>query len=291
MPTFFSIVIPTYNLGHLIGRAIGSVLKQPLGDFELIVVDDGSKDNTRLEVEKFQDSRIRYVFQENKGVCGARNHGARLASGKFLVFLDADDWLKEDTLNVFFSGIRPDTNIVLGSIYWFNATGILKRLISPNIKEGKFNQGLPGSFAIDSALFSKMGGYDENLFYSENSDLFLRLRLANKMLPERVVLKPEGGVCKPLENSRDRRKRYSEKKYRSVKYFLEKHETFFKSSTRDFVNFKRMHAMSALQNNNYPDAIARLREIAHRMPYSMKARLHYYFVLVFPRLARLYYGR
>jgi glycosyltransferase involved in cell wall biosynthesis len=85
-----SVVIPTYNRAHLIGRAIESVLDQTYQPVEVIVVDDGSSDNTREVVERY-DPRVRYIRQANAGAATARNTGLRVARGEFLALLDSDD--------------------------------------------------------------------------------------------------------------------------------------------------------------------------------------------------------
>ena len=94
-----SVIIPTYNRAHLISRAIKSVLNQTYQDFEVIVVDDGSTDNTEEVIKEFQkkDERIKYVRHEkNKGGSAARNTGIKAAKGKYIAFLDSDDeWLPE----------------------------------------------------------------------------------------------------------------------------------------------------------------------------------------------------
>jgi glycosyltransferase involved in cell wall biosynthesis len=88
-----SVIIPTYNRARYISRAIESVLAQTYRDFDVIVVDDGSSDDTRHVLEAFGD-RIRYVFQENAGPGAARNCGIRLSTGAHLAFLDSDDvWM------------------------------------------------------------------------------------------------------------------------------------------------------------------------------------------------------
>ncbi len=87
-----SVVIPTYNRAHVLGRALKSVLAQTFDDFEVLVVDDGSTDDTEDLVTAFGDSRIRYLAQsENRGVGAARNRGLREARGEFVAFLDSDD--------------------------------------------------------------------------------------------------------------------------------------------------------------------------------------------------------
>lgn len=92
-----SVIIPTYNRAHIIGRTVGSVLNQTYGNFEIIVIDDGSTDQTRDAVMRFNDRRIRYVQQEYAGLPAiCRNRGLRLAGGEYVAFLDSDDlWLPQ----------------------------------------------------------------------------------------------------------------------------------------------------------------------------------------------------
>lgn len=89
-----SVIIPTYNCGAFIAKAIESVLAQTMQDFEVIVVDDGSTDNTREILAPYMGwSQFRYVYQKNAGQSAARNHAAQLSEAEYLAFLDADDTL------------------------------------------------------------------------------------------------------------------------------------------------------------------------------------------------------
>ena len=93
-----SIVIPLYNKEKQIANTLQSVFKQTFQDFEIVVVDDGSTDNSVEEVEKFDDSRIRLIYQTNAGVSAARNRGIEEARGELIAFLDADDEWKPEYL-------------------------------------------------------------------------------------------------------------------------------------------------------------------------------------------------
>ena len=91
-----SVIIPTYNRGYIVREAIDSVLSQTVRDIELLVVDDGSTDNTRQIVEEVNDARVKYFYKENGGVSSARNAGISYAEGTYVAFLDSDDlWPKE----------------------------------------------------------------------------------------------------------------------------------------------------------------------------------------------------
>lgn len=95
---FFSIVLPTYNRAALLPRSIGSVIKQAFKDWEMIIVDDGSMDNTQEVVASFNDARITYVYQENAERSTARNMGISHSSGEWICFLDSDDEYQPDHL-------------------------------------------------------------------------------------------------------------------------------------------------------------------------------------------------
>ncbi len=93
MNPVISVIIPTYNRAHLVKDAIDSVLSQTYRDFEIIVVDDGSTDNTKEVLAPYRD-KVKYIYQENQGLSAARNTGIRGARGEYIGFLDSDDlWL------------------------------------------------------------------------------------------------------------------------------------------------------------------------------------------------------
>ena len=93
MGTMVSIIMPVYNTAKYINQAISSVIQQDYPNWELIIINDGSTDNTESIIQNFQDPRIRYFFQENAGVSVARNRGLEMMQGEFFCFLDADDVL------------------------------------------------------------------------------------------------------------------------------------------------------------------------------------------------------
>ena len=97
MPTV-SVIVPAYNAARFIEGAIDSVLAQSYTDFELLIVNDGSTDDTLARCERYSDPRIRIVKQDNRGLAGARNSGVREACGEYLAFLDADDLWRNDKL-------------------------------------------------------------------------------------------------------------------------------------------------------------------------------------------------
>jgi glycosyltransferase involved in cell wall biosynthesis len=127
----FSVIVPTYNYARYLQRALDSILAQERSDYEIVVVDDGSTDDTAEVVRRYQDKatrRIEYVFQNNRGLSAARNHGISLASGEYLLFLDADDELLPGALRQFHSALErtPGLDFVVGGREWVSVDGKVK---------------------------------------------------------------------------------------------------------------------------------------------------------------------
>ena len=161
---FFSIIIPTYNRAHIINRAIESVLNQTFHDFEIVVVDDGSTDDTQTVIQNIQDKRVHYFKKENQGVCIARNFGSDQAKGKFITFLDSDDYVKEEWLQDFYNEIQSKKVDVV----------VCMREFEKGTEVNNFSF-LAGSFAINKEVFFEIGKYDEILRFGENTELKWRI--------------------------------------------------------------------------------------------------------------------
>jgi glycosyltransferase involved in cell wall biosynthesis len=114
VPTF-SVVIPLYNRAAMIALTIESVLTQDFADFEIIVVDDGSKDDPEPVIAAFEDVRIRYIRQDNAGGGAARNRGILAARGRYIAFLDSDDQFLPGKLSIMAAALRDDGVTVLYS--------------------------------------------------------------------------------------------------------------------------------------------------------------------------------
>jgi glycosyltransferase involved in cell wall biosynthesis len=183
-----SIIIPTYNRADMIGDAIQSVLEQVCTDWELIVVDDGSVDNTRQAVESFSDPRIRYIYQENKGLPGARNTGIRASTGEYIAFLDSDDLFLPEKLKLQAAVLNqnPETGLVASGWTEVDAQHRPVRTLQP----WRLGRGLRLSDWLYSCPFNvltvlvrrewldRVGLFDEQQYYVEDWDLWLRLAYA-----------------------------------------------------------------------------------------------------------------
>jgi len=182
-PPFVSVIIPTYNRSWSLREAIDSVLAQDRCRFELIVVDDGSTDDTPEQLRSYGD-RLTVVRQENRGVSAARNTGIRHASGSLIAFLDSDDQWLPDKLHrqsKFFES-RLDAMICQTQEIWIR-NGIR---VNPKKRHRKrsgmiFEPSLhlclvsPSAVMIRKELFEKVGLFDETLPACEDYDLWLRI--------------------------------------------------------------------------------------------------------------------
>ncbi|MFB6227479.1 MAG: glycosyltransferase family 2 protein [Halobacteriales archaeon] len=124
MPTV-SVSIPAYNEEDIIGRTIENVLDQTFEDFELLIVDDGSTDDTRTVVEEYTDDpRVRYIYQENQGFPGARNTGLEEGEGEYYAFIGADDLWAPTKLQKQVAYLEDtDADMVHSNVYHIDATG------------------------------------------------------------------------------------------------------------------------------------------------------------------------
>lgn len=182
-----SVVIPTYNRADHIAETIGSVLQQTYENIEIIVVDDGSTDNTPEVVSRFLP-RVQYVWQENSERGVSRNHGLRLAKGEFVAFLDSDDlWLPDKTEHdVAFFGSHPEVGVVYGDAVQIDGQGRTLGVVRVRGPSGRITgKLLQNNYVLMSAhlarisLVTEIGGFREerDLSGSEDWEMWVRLSL------------------------------------------------------------------------------------------------------------------
>lgn len=185
--TQFSIIIPLYNKEKFIGKSVSSVLNQTYRNFELIIVDDGSTDNSLDIVKSFSDARISICSKPNGGVSSARNFGIRKAHTDWIMFLDADDELYPKALENFNDGIKrhPDYKVFLSNFLMigFDGTEVLYSQITNEtflknpIKAIWLRRvySRPGNTVFHKSVLEQQGGYDEDLSYNEDYEFSLRI--------------------------------------------------------------------------------------------------------------------
>ena len=192
MVDFISIIVPTFNRAHSISQCIDSVVEQHSGNWELLIIDDGSRDNTPEVVQPYlQDDRIKYYYQENKGVSAARNVGALMARGEYLIFLDSDDIIYPDLLKVLSEVSYKQFDIICWQV--IRRINTKELLWKPQKLEPMYNgiiaTFLAGSVCYNKKIFLGCGGYDPQIKFGENYELGLRIAQI-KNLKIRVIDKP-----------------------------------------------------------------------------------------------------
>jgi len=180
---FISVVIPTYNRVTFLKDAIDSVLAQTFLDFELIVVDDGSTDDTPKLLSSY-NNKVRVITQTNQGPSAARNRGIEAAKSPWIAFLDSDDVWKPDKLKkqVRFITDNPDTKICQTEEVWIrNGKRVNPRKKHEMHSGWIYEQCLPrcivspSSVMIHKDVFEKVGLFDETMLACEDYDLWLRV--------------------------------------------------------------------------------------------------------------------
>lgn len=194
-----SVVIPTYNRAHIVGEAIQSVLDQQYSNLELIVVDDGSGDDTEQAVRPYL-SKIKYLRKSNGGPASARNHGIAAASGEFVAFLDSDDLYLPGKLARQVRQFQEEPETVL-AYCWFlisDGDGRLRmgrrcRLHGSVYREllGECMKGplYPSAVMIRRTAFEQAGTFDETMRIADDTDLFCRIARLGPigLIPEPLV--------------------------------------------------------------------------------------------------------
>lgn len=185
MTELVSIIIPTFNRSTVVLRAINSVLKQTYKNFELIVVDDGSTDDTELQLQTLiANNSIQYYKKTNAGVASARNFGVSKARGQWFAFLDSDDEWLPHKLQEQMTYLKDKTHlsIVYGEEIWMrNGVRVNQKKIHQKFGGWIFEKCIeqcfiaPSSVLIAKKLFEEMKGFDENFVVCEDYDLWLKI--------------------------------------------------------------------------------------------------------------------
>jgi len=199
-----SIIVTAYNAADYISRAIESILIQSYRNFEIIVVDDGSTDNTADIVREFKNEPIKYFFKENGGVASARNFGLQKSGGSFIIMLDSDDMMTPDYIASHLQGFEqhPEADMVYCDDLLIDEQDKPIRVINrpeysnpDGIISDMFRCGFPVvhfKTCIKRSVFDKLGLYDERLIVAEDYDMmrrFVKQQLKMRHLPAALYLR------------------------------------------------------------------------------------------------------
>lgn len=184
-----SVIITTYNRAGLLGQALASVLRQTISNFEILIIDDGSRDDNRAVVGMFSDDRIQYFYQNNAGLAAARNAGIRQSQGEYIAFLDDDDmWLPEKlAVQTQILDGNPEIGLVTTGYQTINHEGKMLSEVRPWIHRPNLDlqtwlyacPTVPSAVMVRRQWLERVGNFDEEISReaggSEDWDLWLRL--------------------------------------------------------------------------------------------------------------------
>lgn len=265
----FSVVICTYNRSRRLEGAIASVLAQQDADFELVVVDDGSEDDTARVVAGVDSPRVRYVHRPNGGLSAARNTGIAAAQGDFVVFLDDDDRVDPRWLATLAGAIGPCTGVVsCGARFHSPDQGwevIRLPERQPAAFEGVTALFLAGTFAVRRELYAEVGGYAEDLPISHQTELALRLTprviqagLTVDPVPEALVHIERRPVTHRLWSANDN--------LVGARYILDRHGPQLARSPEVLADYHAVAAVAAFQTGDHPGGRRHLRGAVRAHP-------------------------
>lgn len=176
-----TIYVTNYNYGQYLEKCLDSVLNQTYKDFELIIIDDGSTDNSVQIINKYWDYATHVMLQKNQGLIKTNNNAIHLAQGKFIMRVDADDYLREDAVEKLHNEIvrQQDAVLVFPDYYIVDENdSILSQYIRHNFKKDVTLFDMPAHGActlIDIEYIKKIGGYDERHTRQDGYDLWLKV--------------------------------------------------------------------------------------------------------------------
>ncbi len=297
-----SVIIPTYNAAEYLSKAIESVLAQTFKDYELIVVDDGSTDDTEEVVRRFGD-RVKYLRQENRGPGAAKNLGIKNSRGSLIATLDADDRWFPHKLAVQFAYMKEHSEaaLVYGNCSTFDEQGILteaydgihRKVFSGDVFDKLILKNFIASITImvRKSCLARVGLFPENFMISE--DWHLWLRIAKEY--------PIGYIDEPLAMYRWQKKSLTWDYAKSYPYRLkvldeisELYRDYFKSSKallrRARSGLLMRYGYSLFNSGDYKNARNNFISSIRQNPIQLNSYL-YLFGLLVPKILRLQIAR
>lgn len=137
--TKISIIVPVYNEEKNIKKCLNSILLQS-GDFEVIVVNDGSKDNSEKIIKEIKDNRLKYFYKKNSGLSDTRNFGIKQAKGDYLMFVDGDDWIENDSMKVLLKSTEENYDLIKFDYNIIKGTQTIPKIsvVEESVKSGEY---------------------------------------------------------------------------------------------------------------------------------------------------------
>lgn len=258
-----SVIIPTYNRAHLVARSVRSVLNQTYPDIQIIVVDDGSTDDTEKALREFIDAKqILYLPKGNSGAADSRNYGVSHASGTIITFLDSDDEGTPEWISKLVQLFKVDVNcqIVFCGCSTYDENGRLLYSKFPT-KKGPLFQGLvcrftnSGIFALRKDFFDSLGGYDAKLPSSQHTELGIRAAQALKD-GERSTAWLNESLVKIHIHTGPRIRTNSSAKAEGVRMLYDKHKRLILLDKKNRVDYLKILTLNSIKSRDLVDSVS-----------------------------------
>lgn len=288
--TRVSVIIPTYNRSGLLVKAVSSVLNQTFKDLEVLIIDDGSTDDTKQRIEGLGESRIRYIRNsKNMGVSGSRNVGITSSLSDYIGFLDDDDeWLPEKLERQV--GILDNSPSNVGLVYTGTlsvdlATGGLIETTIPRYKGNVLNDLVFLNFIPTSSVlarrecFTKVGLFDENLSYGEDFDLWIRI--STEFLIDYIQ--------DPLAIHKDHPQTTTANNKKvavNVRRILDKHSALFASNKKGLSNYLLMMGTAYCYDGNLSEGRKAIADAIKAQPLDLRLYYNLALTLIGPGMYR-----
>lgn len=273
-----SVIIPLYNKAATVSTTLKSLAAQSYQNWELIIVNDGSTDNSAEQVQLFSSQMpMKYFEKQNGGVCSARNYGVQKARGSYVVFLDADDIAERTWLAAIAQKIAETNADIV-----FCGCNIIKGEKSENVMPallGKFYNSitgifLAGTFCVKRALFLAVGGYDEVLKFSENYELGMRL-LMQKVTTTSI----NEALVSYYNDATERTSNSIDNRLNANRYILQKYRDTYKKDIPYFSGLMSMTGYLLAQKKQKKEAMAFYLKCLVMRPFYLKNLYRILFIL------------
>lgn len=283
-----SVVVNTYNRLELLPRALDSVLSQDRSGVEIVVADDGSTEPVeQLLSERF--AGVHYVRQDNAGLSASRNLGARHSNGRFVLFLDDDDELLPGAIESFLHLLAKDGIGIASGGAEVMAPGGARQHVRPRPLGPAMGDVvatfLPGSFAIRRDVFDDIGGFDEELQCSHQTELFMRAGPRCIELGLQVVATSSPVLRQHRDVASARKRNDPERLYQATMRILERHGDRLRLAPSTYADYLGIAGVAAIRAGNLREGRNLLWRAARAHPRDKK-RLARGAISFIPPLAR-----
>lgn len=251
--SLITVYITNHNYGKYIKQSIDSVFNQTYKNFELIIIDDGSIDNSKNVIEKYKkNKKVRIIYQNNKGLTVSNNIALKICKGEYITRLDADDWLDPNFLQIMINTAKKNKNsaMIFSNYYLTNSKGqVIDQFYRHEFKRVKLmDQPAHGACSlIKTKTLKEIGGYDEQFNCQDGVDLWFKIignyKVKNVNLPLFYYRQHNKSLTKNVENI-----------YKTRDKILNKH-------TQNKKNFNNILAIIPVRGENYGERLVALKKI------------------------------